>query len=104
MLNFLKSLFGGEPKVNYKELVAHGAIIIDVRTPAEFAGGHIENSVNIPLNVLPQKINDLKKKNKHIITVCRSGNRSGMAKTMLLRQGLNASNGGAWNSLQHKLQ
>lgn len=103
MLNFLKNLFGGGPKVDYKELVAKGALIIDVRTPGEYSDGHINKSINIPLNILPQKVNELKKKNKPIITVCRSGSRSGMAKSMLLKQGLEVYNGGAWISLNHQL-
>jgi rhodanese-related sulfurtransferase len=103
MLKFLKSFFGGGPAVNFRELVAEGAMIVDVRTPAEYSEGHLEKSVNIPLQVLQQKIPDLKKKHKKIITVCRSGNRSGMARNMLIKQGIEAYNGGPWNSLQRKL-
>lgn len=103
MLNFLKSLLGGGPKTDYKELVSKGALIIDVRTPGEYSDGHIKQSVNIPLNILPQKVNELKKKNKPIITVCRSGSRSGMAKSLLSKEGLEVYNGGAWVSLNHKL-
>lgn len=103
MLNFLKSLLAGGPKVDYKDLVTKGAIIVDVRTPGEYSEGHIQQSINIPLNVLPQKVNELKKKKKPIITVCRSGSRSGMAKSMLSKQGLEVYNGGAWISLNHKL-
>ena len=71
------------------------AIIIDVRTYEEFAGGHIKDSKNIPLQIIESKINDIKKLNKPVIACCRSGNRSGMAKTMLNQQGLtDVYNGG----------
>jgi rhodanese-related sulfurtransferase len=104
MIKILKSLFGPKKQINFPELVAHGAWIIDVRTPEEFRQGHLKNSTNIPLNVIGQKLPELKKKGKVIITVCRSGSRSGMAKSLLTRQGLEVYNGGAWTSLQNKLQ
>jgi phage shock protein E len=103
MLNFLKSLFGGGPKVDYKELVKNGAWIIDVRTPEEFNAGHIQNATNIPLNTLPQRMAEIKKKGKKVITVCRSGSRSGMAKSLMINQGIEAFNGGAWTTFKHKI-
>jgi rhodanese-related sulfurtransferase len=45
----------------------------------------------------------LKKKQKTVITCCRSGNRSGMAKSMLDAAGITCYNGGAWDSLQRKV-
>ena len=53
MLGFLKNLFGGK-SVDYAELVKNGAQIIDVRTPAEFNGGHVKGAKNIPLQSLNQ--------------------------------------------------
>lgn len=95
------SLFGGS-KTNEKveALLKEGALIIDVRTPDEYRGGHITQSVNIPLNMIPGKVNELKRKNKSIITCCRSGARSGMAADQLRNAGIEAENGGPWNSLQ----
>ena len=95
------SLFGGS-KTNEKVgvLLKQGALIIDVRTPDEYRGGHITESVNIPLNMIPGKVNELKRKNKAIITCCRSGARSGMAADQLCNAGIEAENGGPWNSLQ----
>lgn len=99
MFNFLKKLFG--PKADFKALVQNGAIILDVRTPEEYNGGHIQGSMNIPVQVLQGKIADLKKKGKPIIAVCRSGARSGVAAGMLKNAGIEAYNGGPWNSLKN---
>ena len=75
MLGFFKKLFGGTP-VNYKELLSNGAIIVDVRSAGEYKSGHIPGSRNLPLDGIRGKIQDLKKTNKPVITVCRSGARS----------------------------
>lgn len=101
MFNFLKNLFG--PKADFKALVQNGAIILDVRTPEEFKNGHVEGSLNIPVQVLQGKIAELKKKGKPIIAVCRSGARSGTAAGMLKNAGIEAYNGGPWNSLKNAI-
>jgi rhodanese-related sulfurtransferase len=102
MFGFLKKLFGG-PAVDYKSLLAKGALIIDVRTPAEYKAGHIPGSRNIPLDQIGSKSAELKKAGKPVITVCRSGSRSGMAKSKLLASGIEVYNGGAWQSLITKI-
>jgi len=102
MLGFLQKLFGVTP-VDYKELLSRGAIIVDVRSPGEFKTGHINGSKNYPLDTLRGKINDLKKQNKPVITVCLSGGRSGMAKSILKSAGLEVYNGGPWTSLRSKI-
>lgn len=99
MINLLKNLFGAS-STKIKTLIDDGAVIVDVRTPAEFKSGHLKGSKNIPLDILPQKIAELKKMNTTIITVCRSGTRSNTAKDLLTRAGLEVCNGGAWMSLQ----
>lgn len=102
-MSFLSKLFGSKPKVNFAQLIAEGAIIIDVRTPSEFKGGHISKSTNIPLNELANKYGKLKK-NSTIITCCASGMRSASAKSMLKSNGfLNVHNGGGWASLNRKI-
>ena len=102
-MGFLSNIFGGGPKVDLKEMVKQGAMIVDVRTPAEYQGGHIKGSVNIPLQVLDKNIAKLKK-DKAVITCCASGMRSGSAKSMLKAKGFDVHNGGGWNSLQSKLR
>jgi phage shock protein E len=102
MLGFLKKLFGGA-SVNYKELVSNGAIIVDVRSASEYKAGHIPGSKNFPLDTIRTKLEELKKTNKPVITVCRSGARSGMAKGILKSAGIDVYNGGPWTSLKSKL-
>lgn len=101
MLSFLKKLFGGK-SVDYKELVANGAQIVDVRTTAEFAGGHIKESKNIPLQELKNQINKIDK-TKPVITCCASGMRSVSAKGILQNNGFEVYNGGGGASLQNKI-
>jgi len=86
MIKMIKELFGFCSKENLTEKIANGTVIIDVRTPQEFAMGHVKGSVNIPLDLLPQKMNKLPK-DKPIITCCASGMRSATAKNILLQNG-----------------
>ena len=104
MIKILKNIFGIGPAVNYNELVQNGAIILDVRTKGEYQGGHIKNSVNVPLDNLSNHISKLKK-NKPIITCCASGMRSASAKSFLKSNGFEeVYNGGSWMSLQNKIR
>ena len=77
--------------------------IIDVRTPEEYRAGHIQGARNIPLDQIKAKSAELKKTGKPIITCCRSGARSGMAKSQLASAGIEVYNGGAWNTLNQKI-
>ncbi|WP_456378492.1 rhodanese-like domain-containing protein [Thiolapillus sp.] len=64
------------------------AVIVDVRSIADFNKGHIVNAVNIPLNSLAKQLQQLEKyKDKPIIVACRSGSRSGMACKTLMKNG-----------------
>ena len=104
MLEALKKLLGVAPKADFAELVREGAIVIDVRTKGEYAGGHIRGSVNIPLDKLVGNLNKLKGKDKAIITCCASGARSASAKGILTSHGFtNVHNGGSWFSLDRKI-
>ena len=101
IFNFIKSLLGSA--TDFKKLVENGALIVDVRTAAEYQKGHIKGSVNIPVDQIKSKAEQLKAKNKSVITCCKSGARSGMAKSILKAQGVDVHNGGPWNVLQQKL-
>ncbi len=103
MINRIKNLLGLGPKVDYAQLVKEGALIIDVRTKAEYQGGHIKGSQNIPLSNLSNHYSKLSKE-KTIITCCASGTRSAQAKNMLKSNGYTeVHNGGGWSSLQNKI-
>ena len=101
MFTIFKNLF--KPLTDLTKLVKEGAVIVDVRTKDEFRMGHIEGSENIPLDTVKKELEKMKKLNKPIVTVCRSGNRSAMAKSILSSAGIQAYNGGAWTLLKRKL-
>lgn len=104
MLQKMKSLLGFGPKTDYKQLMQQGATIVDVRTKAEYQGGHIKGSVNIPLNNLSNHYSKLDK-NKPIITCCASGMRSAQARNILQANGFKeVVNGGGWYGLQQKVK
>jgi rhodanese-related sulfurtransferase len=68
-----------------------GAILVDVREPAEWAAGHVEGARHIPLAQLGQRQRELPV-GRPVITVCRSGARSARAATLLAGQGREVSN------------
>ena len=75
---------------------------LDVRTPGEFAEGHYPGALNIPVDELPRRIEEVKQLETPIIAYCRSGARSAMAVAFLRQQGIdNAVNGGG---LEHVMQ
>ena len=100
-MGLFSSIFG--KSADFAQLVKDGAVILDVRTPGEYAGGHIEGSKNIPLQSIQQNLSKIPK-DKVIITCCASGMRSGSAKSILLSNGFKeVHNGGGWMSLKGKL-
>lgn len=102
-MGLLDLLGFGNKSEKVKAFLEKGAIIIDVRSPCEFASGHIENSLNIPLNTVSSRIAEIKKLNKPVITCCLSGMRSAQAASILNQNGIEAMNGGGWSSLERKL-
>jgi len=104
MIAKLKELFGIKPAPDYKQLMKEGGVVIDVRSKAEYSGGHIKGSKNIPLPSL-NSVNGLPKdKDKPIITCCASGMRSASAKSLLRSRGYTrVYNGGGWSGLNSKL-
>lgn len=104
MLDGIKKLLGLGSKVDYAELMGQGAVIVDVRTKGEYQGGHIDGSVNIPLQTIEHSLGRIKK-DKPVITCCASGMRSGSARKILLNKGYSeVYNGGGWMSLQQKIK
>jgi rhodanese-related sulfurtransferase len=65
-------------------LAARTAVVVDVRQPAEWRAGHINGALHIPLSQLSRRLAELPR-DKTIVTVCRSGHRSGIAARTLTR-------------------
>tara|TARA_B100000780_G_scaffold279221_1_gene256702 strand:- start:19201 stop:19473 length:273 start_codon:yes stop_codon:yes gene_type:complete len=82
-----------QEKINHADTT-----IVDVRTPGEFSGGHVTGSVNIPLNEVVSRIDELKTM-QPLVLCCASGGRSGQAADYLADQGLEVVNGGGWKSV-----
>ena len=92
-----------QKKINAKNNI----LLLDVRTATEFDGplSHIAGAVLLPIQELEQRVDELNEhKEKEIIVICRSGNRSQSGTRILISHGFNAVNmlGGmkAWNDLQ----
>ena len=93
------NLFGTKSR-SISELLADGATIVDVRSKAEYASGHLKNSINIPLDSLKSNLGKINK-SKPVITCCASGMRSASAKSILKSNGFEeVVNGGGWASLR----
>lgn len=99
MIKFIRRIFASN-RPSISQLIADGAIIIDVRSASEFRNGHGKNTRNIPLQTIEKKMTSLRKQNKVIITCCASGMRSGRAAKILNKAGLEAYNGGAWSTVE----
>jgi phage shock protein E len=88
-----------------KGLIDGGALLIDVRTPGEFASGHLPQAKNIPLQEIAGRLKEIEKglkgkKDAPVVVYCRSGARSGQAQHFLTQSGFTqVVNGGAFSSL-----
>ncbi len=89
-----------------REAVAQAAVVVDVRTPGEFAGGHLERAINIPIDELEARLTELDRaldgdRSKKLVVYCASGRRSGIAKDLLEKKGYGAvTNAGGYASLR----
>ena len=77
--------------------------IIDVRTRAEFAGGHVAGSINLPLQEITEHIEEIKAMAQPIIFCCASGNRSGQAAQYFKSLGVDCENGGSWLDVNYQM-
>lgn len=103
MLDAIKKLMGMNT-TDYARLVEQGALVVDVRSVGEFSQGHIQGSVNIPVDRIAQHADQLKAQNKPVITCCASGMRSERAKSILESKGIaEVYNGGSWQGLNRKI-
>lgn len=104
-MNFFSKLIQGITGASSQELPAD-AILIDVRSPGEFASGYIDGAISLPLGNIGQTISAaVPDKSAAIIVYCRSGARSGSAKSILTGLGYqHVINGGSVGGLALKLQ
>ncbi|WP_258406019.1 rhodanese-like domain-containing protein [Shewanella acanthi] len=83
------------------QMIDKGAMVLDVRTPEEFAEGHLANAVNIPYEIVADEF--AKRgidKDTPVVVYCRSGRRSGIAIEALSAAGYNQTyNGGGYEQL-----
>ena len=71
--------------------------VVDVRTPGEYMGSHVANSINIPLDEVPKRIEEFKSMEGPVVLCCASGGRSEQATRYLQQNGLEeVYNGGSW--------
>lgn len=70
--------------------------ILDVRTQGEFMGGNVAGSINIPVQEIMNRLDEVKSMKSPLILCCASGQRSGMAQQMLSAEGIECYNGGGW--------
>lgn len=70
--------------------------VVDVRSRSEYMGGHVAGSVNIPLQEIPTRIEEISNMKQPLVLCCASGNRSGQAHQYLLQRGIECVNGGSW--------
>jgi rhodanese-related sulfurtransferase len=88
-----------------RKLIAEGAVVLDVRTPEEFADGHLPNATNLPHHRVAASIADVDKlvagdKTKPIVVYCASGGRASQARQALQAAGYsNVVNGGGYDDL-----
>jgi phage shock protein E len=92
----LLSFFGlGTGKV--KDVLRHGAIVIDVRTPQEFDQGKVPESINIPVDRIAANAERIKNMNRPVVFCCASGARSSNAVSIMKQKGMKeVYNGGSW--------
>lgn len=98
-MGFFGNPFGGSNNAKVQEMINNGAEVIDVRTPMEFMGGSVAGSKNIPLNLISNKVDEIKAMNKPVVLCCASGNRSGQATAYLKQHGVDCENGGGWTQV-----
>lgn len=70
-----------------KEKIAAGALIVDVRSPAEFKDESYPGAINLPLPLIPLRMKELEPRDRPIVLYCASGARSGQAMRFLKQNG-----------------
>ncbi|MCX6188347.1 MAG: rhodanese-like domain-containing protein [Bacteroidetes bacterium] len=75
--------------------------IVDVRSPEEFMGGHVVGSINIPLQEIQNRMDEITALETPLVLCCASGGRSGVAHSILSQQGIDCCNAGSWLNVNY---
>ena len=93
-----------------KILRENNGTIIDVRSRKDFKGGHVQGCVNIPFDEIHNRMGELKNMKCPFILCCATGKQSQEATELLIKEGFECYNGGAWfdvdyfnHSIQNKV-
>ena len=83
-----RRFFGKISGAKARQLVSAGALLVDVRTPTEFASGHVDGAKNIPVSELGTRASELGTDHaRPVVIYCASGMRSASAKGKLRKLG-----------------
>ena len=113
LMNWLRTLFGASGQqqtmggaVNAAPLMPVGAVLVDVRSQGEFESGHIDGAVSLPLDRIHLGITrSVPDKTTPLVLYCRSGARSGRARTILSEMGYSkVTNGGSIRTVASRFQ
>jgi rhodanese-related sulfurtransferase len=78
---------------NVPHPLPEGVAVLDVREPAEWAAGHIEGALHIPLGTLPARVDEVAALDaEQTLVVCKVGGRSAQAVAYLAQQGYEVIN------------
>jgi phage shock protein E len=87
LVYFLVHRLGKVSPARARQLVAEGAVLVDVRSPGEFAGGHLPGALNVPVSDVRRQAAALVEQGKPIVVYCASGMRSASAAATLKAAG-----------------
>jgi phage shock protein E len=87
---------GAAPVETVSAKVQGGALVVDVRSPGEYADGHYEGAINVPVDEIDSRLAELGDKGRPIVVYCRSGHRSARAKARLDALGFMDVTDGGW--------
>jgi rhodanese-related sulfurtransferase len=78
---------GGVASERAAQIIHQGGLLLDVRTPSEFAAAHLDGAINIPVYELAARAKELGSTERPVVVYCQSGSRSAAATTLLNRAG-----------------
>jgi phage shock protein E len=100
-MSLLSHFFGGGNNAEDIRAFAAGAVLLDVRTPEEFAAGTVSGALNLPLDRIVS--GELPEAGKRYVVFCRSGVRAAQALQILQGAGFEVASGGGWEELREAL-